>query len=70
MLKTKRQIKIYNALLDLGGKARLWDIAEKAELNTNGVSQTLGVMKDVYPCLPFQDGGLQVWVVKDKSSPT
>jgi len=64
MLKNKRQRIIYQALLDLGGRATLWAIAEQAGLNTNGVSQTLGVMEDVYPCLPFWDGGLQEWMAK------
>ena len=64
MLKNKRQRIIYQALVDLGGKATLWAIAEKSELNTNGVSQTLGVMEDVVPCQPFYDGGLQEWEIR------
>ncbi len=64
MLKNKRQREIYQALEDLGGEATLWDIAKKAELNTNGVSQTLGRMSGVYPCLPFYVGGLQRWKIK------
>ena len=61
--KNKRQRIIYEALIGLGGKARLWDIAEKACLNTNGVSQTLGVMYGIRPCLPFYNGGLQEWEI-------
>ena len=64
MLKNKRQRIIYQALLDLGGRATLRSIAEQAKLNTNGVSQTLGVMEDVYRCLPWRDGGLQEWMAK------
>lgn len=66
MLKNKRQKTIYQALESLSGRATLWKIAETAGLNTNGVSQTLGCMEDVYPCLPFYDGGLQEWAIKGK----
>ncbi len=64
MLKNKRQRIIYQALLDLGGRATLWAIAEQAGLNTNGVSQTLGRMEDVYACGPIREGGLQEWMAK------
>jgi len=47
MLKNKRQKLIYQALVDLGGVADTRRIAERCGLNTNGVSQTLGVMDDV-----------------------
>ncbi len=47
MLK-KRQLNILNALRDLGGIATTKAISIKANLNTNGVSQSLGALSDKY----------------------
>ena len=46
-MKNKRQREILQALKDLGGQASVHDIAAKAGMNVNGVSQTLGVMAGV-----------------------
>lgn len=45
--KNKRQRLIYEALQRLGGSASCRIIAEEAELDVNGVSQTLGCMGSI-----------------------
>ena len=47
----KRQRIILVALRDLGGTATTRQIAEKTDLNVNGVSQTLGALVDYVQCL-------------------
>ena len=59
----KRQRKILQALKDLGGEANTKQIAEKAGLNTNGVSQSLGAMYLYVDCLGGR-GGETRWMVK------
>ena len=44
MALKKRQKEILKALEELGGEATTWQIAEKVNLNVNGVSQTLGAL--------------------------
>jgi DNA-binding IclR family transcriptional regulator len=44
----KRQLAILRALAGLGGKATTQEIAQKTNLNTNGVSQSLGALPDSY----------------------
>lgn len=45
---SKRKKVILNALFELGGKASVREIAERTNLNANGISQTLGRMEDIY----------------------
>ena len=56
MLSTKkRKEMILSALKDFGGIATTRQIAEKVNLNVNGVSQTLGVLQRV-KCLGGRGG--------------
>lgn len=42
----KRQAAVLQALRDLGGRATVREIAAKARLHVNGVSQSLGALHD------------------------
>lgn len=46
MTLKKRQRKILETLIALGGRATTREIAAKAGLDVNGVSQSLGAMKE------------------------
>lgn len=61
----KRQLLILQALSDLGGEATIKQIAEKAGLNTNGVSQSLGVLDHYIICLGGK-GGETRWMLISK----
>lgn len=50
-----RKLKIFEALLILGGEATTREIASAAGMNVNGVSQTLGVLANVR-CLGGRGG--------------
>lgn len=56
-----RQRQILTALHDLGGQANTKQIAEKAGLNTNGVSQSLGALNGTYVQLVGRDGRQDIW---------
>ena len=62
MALKKRQKIILAALVELGGEATTRQIAEKANLNVNGVSQSLGAMLQVI-CLGGR-GGETKWRIK------
>jgi len=57
----KRQIKILDALVDLDGRATVKEIAKKAHLNVNGVSQTLSALSGRYVRYINGTGGDAVW---------
>jgi len=59
----KRKEMILSALKGFGGIATTRQIAEKVNLNVNGVSQTLGVLQQV-KCLGGR-GGECKWKLKD-----
>lgn len=63
MALKKRQRIILAALAELGGKATTRQIAEKANLNVNGVSQSLGAMYQHVECLGGR-GGETRWKLK------
>ncbi len=67
MLK-KRQLNILNALRDLGGIATTKAISVKANLNTNGVSQSLGALGDKYVRYIGGRGSNTIWeIIKEVS---
>ena len=55
MALKKRQKLILVALAELGGEATTRQIAKKVNLNVNGVSQSLGAIRQV-ECLGGRDG--------------
>ncbi len=63
MALKKRQKMILQALKDLGGKATIWEIAEKVNWNVNGVAQSLNAM-DQYVGLVSRDGVVK-WELKE-----
>lgn len=63
MNSVQRKKACLKTLKDLGGKATTREIAERLELNLNGVSQTLGRMSEVR-CLPDEGKGGDIpWVL-------
>jgi DNA-binding NarL/FixJ family response regulator len=56
MVLKKRQKAILSALAELGGEATTKQIAEKVNLNVNGVSQSLGAMFKHVECLCGRGG--------------
>ena len=56
MTLKKRQKIILTALKELGGEATTRQIAEKLNLHTNGVSQSLGAMFEYILCLGGRGG--------------
>ena len=62
MNSKKRKKIILAALAGLGGKATTRQIAEKVNLNVNGVSQSLGVMNEVV--YSGGNGGDTEWKIK------
>ncbi len=65
MALKKRQKIILAALKELGGEATTRQIAEKVNLHTNGVSQSLGAMTNDVTCLGGR-GGETKWKLKDQ----
>lgn len=63
MALKKRQKIILAALTELGGEATTRQIAEKANLHVNGVSQSLGTMYQYVVCLHGR-GGETKWKLK------
>jgi hypothetical protein len=63
MLLKKRQKEILKALEELGGEATTRQIAAKTNLNVNGVSQSLGAMKEHVSCLGGKAGETR-WMKK------
>ncbi len=63
MALKKRQRIILSALAELSGKATTRQIAEKTNLNVNGVSQSLGAMYQYIECLGGR-GGETKWKLK------
>jgi hypothetical protein len=59
----KRQKEILAALSELGGEATTRQIAEKADLHVNGVSQSLGALHDHVECLGGRAGDTR-WKLK------
>ena len=64
MALKKRQKIILAALKELGGETTTRQIAEKAGLNVNGVSQSLGAMYQYIECLGGR-GGETMWKIKN-----
>lgn len=64
MALKKRQKLILAALGELGGEATTREIAEKANLNVNGVSQSLGAMYELVECLDLRAGDTR-WKLKN-----
>ncbi len=62
MALKKRQKIILKALIELGGEATTREIAEKTDLNLNGVSQTLSALVEV-SCLGGRGGEIK-WKLK------
>lgn len=56
-----RQREILAALSELGGQATTNQIAEKAGLHPNGVSQSLGALVGTHVQLVGTEGGRSVW---------
>lgn len=56
MTLKRRQRNILTALTDLGGEATTRQIAERAGLNVNGVSQSLGALYQNVECLGGRGG--------------
>lgn len=54
-----RQKDILKALTDLGGEATTRQIAEKAGLHINGVSQSLGALHEYVECLGGKTGDMR-----------
>lgn len=67
MALKKRQKAILAALEELGGKATTRQIAQRTNLNVNGVAQSLGVLDGV-ECVE-EKGGDTVWKLTKKLSP-
>jgi len=65
MALKRRQKDILQALSDLGGVATTRQIAKKADLNVNGVSQSMGALTDHVLRISGR-GGDTVWKVKTK----
>jgi hypothetical protein len=65
MALKKRQKNILIALAELGGEATTRQIAKKAGLNVNGVSQSLGALHQCVDCLGGR-GGETRWRVKQR----
>ncbi len=63
MTLKKQQKKVLKALKDLGGRANIWEIAGKANLNINDVVQNLGAMYELVG-LVSRDG-VVAWEVKE-----
>ncbi len=63
MALKKRQRIILSALAKLSGEATTRQIAEKTNLNVNGVSQSLGAMYQYIECLGGR-GGETKWKLK------
>jgi len=62
---TKRHQRIVDALKTLGGRATQKQIAERADLHPNGVSQSLNCpgMEDVVRCVEQKWGSASVWEI-------
>lgn len=56
MALKNRQKLILSALTELSGEASTKQIAEKVNLNVNGVSQSLGAMNEQVECLGGRAG--------------
>ena len=56
MVWSKRKQLIYEAMKRLGGNGTTRQIAAEADMNTNGVSQTLGVMYPVVSHVGYMKG--------------
>ncbi len=67
MALKKRQKLILSALSELGGEATTRQIAEKLNLNVNGVSQSLSFMKQVV-CLGGRGGEIKWGLEKENSN--
>jgi len=63
MALKKRQKEILKALKDLGGEATIWQIAEKVNLNVNGVAQSLGAMYELVGLVSTD--GITRWRLKE-----
>jgi hypothetical protein len=62
----RRQRLILRALSDLGGEATTRQIADKAQLSVNGVSQSLGVLREYVSPVGGKAGETK-WVLTEKS---
>ena len=59
MALKKRQKIILSVLAELGGEATTRQIAEKANLHVNGVSQSLGALFKYVKCLGGRAGDIK-----------
>jgi len=66
MALKKRQRQIFDCLRELDGTATTREIAAKARLNVNGVSQSLGAMYELVECLGGHGGDTR-WRIKTQS---
>jgi len=66
MALKKRQKTILAALTELGGRATTRQIAEKVGLSVNGVSQSLGAMREHVICLDDSHNGETKWEVRQQ----
>ena len=66
--RQRRKQDIIQALMDLGGQATIREISERAKLNTNGVSQSLGTIDGIRQ-IGMGRGSTTLWQVVQRSVP-